>query len=50
MKIVAPPGRMALTGSSRSPGLYETIVLLGQARSLRRLRAGAETAASSAAS
>jgi glutamyl-tRNA synthetase len=41
IKDVAQPGRVALTGRSVSPGLYETIHVLGKARSVARLRAGA---------
>lgn len=44
MKDVAQPARMALSGRTRSPGLYETIVLLGQDAAVRRLRAGAALA------
>ena len=40
MKDVAQPARMALTGRTRSPGLYETMILLGKERTLARLRAG----------
>ncbi|MEO0326928.1 MAG: hypothetical protein AAF447_28565 [Myxococcota bacterium] len=48
MKHVAQPARVALTGRTRSPGLYETLVLLGQARSVARLRRGATLAATPA--
>lgn len=44
IKDVAQPARVALTGRTRSPGLYETIVLVGQARSVARLRRAAEHA------
>ena len=48
MKHVAQPARVALTGRTRSPGLYETLVLLGQARSVARLRRGATLASEAA--
>ncbi|MEM1414250.1 MAG: glutamate--tRNA ligase [Myxococcota bacterium] len=48
MKEVAQPARVAMTGRTRSPGLYETMVLLGRDRTLRRLRLGAELAATPA--
>lgn len=38
------PVRVALTGCARGAGLYETAVLLGRERTLRRLRRGAELA------
>jgi glutamyl-tRNA synthetase len=41
IKDVAQPARVALTGRSVSPGLYETIHVLGKARTVARLRAGA---------
>ena len=44
MKVVAQPARMALSGRTRSPGLYETIVLIGQERAVKRLRKGAALA------
>lgn len=44
MKHVAQPARVALTGRTRSPGLFETIVLLGRDRAVRRLRRGAALA------
>lgn len=44
MKVVAQPARMALSGRTRSPGLYETIVLIGQERAVKRLRKGAAMA------
>jgi glutamyl-tRNA synthetase len=46
IKNVAQPARVALTGRTASPGLYETIVLLGKEPSLARLRRGAELARS----
>ncbi len=39
------PIRVAVTGSRVSPGLYESLELLGRDRSLARLRRGAELAA-----
>ncbi len=39
------PIRVAVTGSRVSPGLYESLELLGRDRSLTRLRRGAELAA-----
>ncbi|MAQ13624.1 MAG: glutamate--tRNA ligase [Sandaracinus sp.] len=44
MKLVAQPARVALTGRTASPGLYETMELLGRETTLRRLRRGAELA------
>jgi glutamyl-tRNA synthetase len=41
IKDVAQPARVALTGRSVSPGLYETIHVLGKGRTVERLRAGA---------
>ena len=38
------PIRVAVTGSRVSPGLYESLELLGKETSLTRLRAGAEAA------
>ena len=38
------PIRMAITGSKISPGLFESIELLGREETLRRLRAGAAAA------
>ncbi|MDP9035786.1 MAG: glutamate--tRNA ligase [Myxococcota bacterium] len=42
IKDVAQPARVALTGKSASPGLFEVIVGLGRASVLARLRAGAD--------
>jgi glutamyl-tRNA synthetase len=39
------PIRVALTGSKISPGLYESLELLGRDASLARLKAGAAAAA-----
>jgi glutamyl-tRNA synthetase len=44
-KIVYLPIRVAVTGSRISPGLYESLELLGRDVSLARLRHGAEIAA-----
>lgn len=41
MKAVAQPLRVALTGRSQSPGLYDVLAVLGRERSLSRLRAAA---------
>ena len=45
MKLVAQPARVAMTGRTRSPGLFEVMEVLGKERTLKRLRAGAEIAA-----
>jgi glutamyl-tRNA synthetase len=42
MKDVAQPARVALTGRTASPGLFDVIAVLGRERAVRRLRAGAE--------
>jgi len=42
MKDVAQPARVALTGRTASPGLFDVIAVLGKARALARLRAAAE--------
>jgi glutamyl-tRNA synthetase len=42
---LAQPARVALTGRKASPGLFEVLEVLGQARSVSRLRAGAERCA-----
>jgi glutamyl-tRNA synthetase len=44
-RAVYAPIRVAVTGSRISPGLYESLELLGRERSLDRLRRGAEVAA-----
>lgn len=44
MGKVAQPLRVALTGRTVSPGIYEVMVLLGKERSLQRIRAGVERA------
>lgn len=46
MKAVAQPARVAMTGRTRSPGLFEVMEVLGKASTVARLRAAAETAAS----
>ena len=43
------PIRVAVTGASVSPPLFESMELLGRDRSLRRLRAGRDHAAAAAA-
>jgi glutamyl-tRNA synthetase len=40
IKDVAQPARVALTGSTASPGLYEVIAALGREQTIARLRAG----------
>jgi glutamyl-tRNA synthetase len=42
MKDIAQPARVALTGRSASPGLFDVIAVLGRARALARLRAAAD--------
>ncbi len=44
-RTVFAPIRVAVTGSRVSPGLYESLELLGRETSLERLRRGAELAA-----
>ena len=44
MGQVAQPVRVALTGGTASPGIYDVIDLLGRERTLRRLRRGAQIA------
>jgi glutamyl-tRNA synthetase len=44
MKDVAQPARVALTGRTASPGLFDVIAVLGRERATSRLRAGAEGA------
>jgi glutamyl-tRNA synthetase len=39
LKEIAQPARVALTGRSASPGLFEVMEVLGRETSLRRLRA-----------
>ena len=45
MKSVAQPARVAMTGRTRSPGLFEVMEVLGKARTVERLRSGADVAA-----
>ena len=49
MKGVAQPARVALTGRSASPGLYEVMAVLGRDISLARLLRGARQAGSGGA-
>ena len=49
MKVVAQPARVAMTGRTRSPGLFEVMELLGKETTLARLRAGAKIAATAEA-
>ncbi len=44
IKDVAQPARVALTGRSASPGLYQVLFVLGREASLARLSRGAEIA------
>ncbi|MBI2390295.1 MAG: glutamate--tRNA ligase [Deltaproteobacteria bacterium] len=44
IKDVAQPARVALTGRTASPGIYETIHVLGREPSVKRLRSGAARA------
>ncbi len=44
LKEIAQPARVALTGRTRSPGLYELMLMLGRDTVLKRLSAGAEHA------
>lgn len=44
VKDLAQPVRVALTGRTASPGLYDVMVVLGKPESCRRLRAAAELA------
>jgi glutamyl-tRNA synthetase len=46
IKEVAQPARVALTGRTASPGLYQVLAALGRDRSLARLKAGAQRARS----
>ena len=46
MKDVAQPARVAMTGRSASPGLFDVIAILGRERAAGRLRAGSSVAAS----
>jgi glutamyl-tRNA synthetase len=44
MKDVAQPARVAMTGKTQSPGLFEVMEVLGETTTLARLRAGAALA------
>jgi glutamyl-tRNA synthetase len=44
LKDVSQPVRVAITGRSASPGLYEVLEILGKARSLERIDRGIERA------
>ena len=44
IKNVAQPARVALTGKSASPGLFEMMAVLGREVTVFRLRKGAEIA------
>jgi glutamyl-tRNA synthetase len=45
MKAVAQPARVAMTGRTRSPGLFEVMEVLGKPEAVSRLRQGADVAA-----
>ena len=45
LKHVAQPARVAVTGRSASPGLFEVMEVLGRERTLNRLKEGAKIAA-----
>ena len=40
MKQVAQPARVAMTGRTQSPGLFEVMVILGKTETVKRLEAG----------
>jgi glutamyl-tRNA synthetase len=42
MKDIAQPARVALTGRSVSPGIYEVLAVLGKDESLARIDRGIE--------
>jgi len=44
MKAIAQPARVALTGKTASPGLFEVMEVLGRDATIARLRAGIELA------
>jgi glutamyl-tRNA synthetase len=44
MKSVAQPARVAMTGRTRSPGLFEVMEVLGRSKTVERLRTGADIA------
>jgi glutamyl-tRNA synthetase len=50
MKKVAQPARVAMTGRTRSPGLFEVMEVLGKQWTVDRLRAAADLASSTDAS
>ena len=39
---LAQPVRVSVTGTGASPGIYETLEVVGQARTIARLRAGVD--------
>ncbi|EGB14870.1 glutamyl-tRNA synthetase [Pseudodesulfovibrio mercurii] len=41
-KVIAQPIRVAITGKTQSPGLFETMVVLGKEQSLARIRRAVE--------
>jgi glutamyl-tRNA synthetase len=45
MKVVAQPARVAMTGRTRSPGLFEVMEVLGKDKTVARLRTAAKIAA-----
>ena len=49
MKKVAQPARVAMTGRTRSPGLFEVMQVLGKEKTLTRLREAADLARSAEA-
>jgi len=49
MKAVAQPARVAMTGRTRSPGLFEVMEVLGKNETVARLRTGADIAAANTA-
>ena len=49
MGKLAQPIRVAITGTSVSPGLYETLAALGREKTLRRIKLGLELARQAAA-
>lgn len=48
MKQVAQPARVAMTGRTQSPGLFEVMAILGKEETVRRLEAGVALAEQSA--
>ncbi|MBW2508922.1 MAG: hypothetical protein JRE81_09845, partial [Deltaproteobacteria bacterium] len=49
MKSVAQPARVAMTGRTRSPGLFEVMEVLGRSKTVERLRTGADIASNAGA-